>query len=447
MDFKEHLLTFMDREEANSLLESFNNASISSFRLNSTKIDKIFDFIENNALEPLKHVKNAYYYNKEQLELGKSIYFYAGAYYIQEPAAMLVANLLNIGAGDKVLDMCAAPGGKSFNALLELNNTGLLVCNDINPLRAKILSSNIEKYGFTNTIVLNDNSANYKKCFSNYFDKIILDAPCSGSGMFRKDDFAIKDWSIDKVYKCKEIQQSLLEDAYSMLKGQGMMVYSTCSYSIQENEEVIVEFLNNHKDMELINISLNDEYNDSIGIHGGLRLYPFKYKGEGQVMFLLKKNSDDFNDFVFNKKKDSLYYRRIEQDVFSCLDELDIKYDKESVVKYKDQYYMINVPFFDFKGVNVIRYGLHLGYMENNRFIPSHSLAMSATKENKRLINLSYDDAKKYLQGYTLNNDRVGNGFAIVGFDNLPLGLVKVVNGQLKNHLPKGLKLSENLIK
>ena len=233
MDFKEHLYEFMNREEADKLFSSFKSAPFSSFKLNFLKGDNFIDKCDKNSIKPLKHVKNAFYYNKEELELGKSVYFYGGAYYIQEPSAMLAETLLNIEPNDKVLDMCAAPGGKSFDALLSLKNTGLLVCNDIHNIRSRVLSSNIEKYGFKNVIVLNDDSSNYKKYFNEYFDKIILDAPCSGSGMFRKDSFAVEDWSIEKVYKCKEIQLKLIEDAYEMLKGQGRLLYSTCSYSIQ----------------------------------------------------------------------------------------------------------------------------------------------------------------------------------------------------------------------
>ena len=155
---------------------------------------------------------------------------------------MMAEYLLDIKENDYVLDMCAAPGGKSFDALVTMKDKGLLVCNDIHEIRSKILSSNIEKYGFKNVIVLNDDSKKYKKNFINLFDKIILDAPCSGSAMFRKNDEARNQWSIEKVYECKAIQQSLIEDAYEMLNDNGYLLYSTCSFSIQENEEVIIEF-------------------------------------------------------------------------------------------------------------------------------------------------------------------------------------------------------------
>ena len=443
MNFKEHLYTFMDREDANKLLESFNSAPFTSFKINYLKCNNLNNLIDLSFLKPLKHVNNAFYYNKNELELGKNLFFYAGAYYIQEPAAMLVESLLNIKEGDKVLDMCAAPGGKTFNALLSLNNTGLLVCNDIHNIRSRILSSNIEKYGFKNTIVLNDNSNNYKKKFYNFFDKIILDAPCSGSGMFRKDDYAIKDWSIEKVYNCKEIQLSLIEDAYEMLKGQGSLIYSTCSYSIQENEEVINEFLNKHPDIELINIELNKIYNNSIGINGGLRLYPSKYQGEGQVMFLLKKNTDDHPSLKKIKSKNF----KLDREVIKFLDTINYSYKNSKVLCLHNQYYIYDFDELDLSGLNILRCGLHVGYMENGRFIPSHSLAMVNDINKELFVKLSKDQAIDYMQGLTINvEDSNHKGYAIASYNGLALGFVKQVNTTLKNHLPKGLRVSRNLI-
>lgn len=444
MDFKEHLYTFMDREEVDKLLSSFKNAPFSSFKANFLKCENLIELLPNVSLKPLKHVNNAFYYDKTIDELGKDVLFYAGAYYIQEPAAMLAESLLQIKEHERVLDMCAAPGGKSFNALLSLNNTGLLVCNDIHPIRSRILSSNIEKYGFKNTIVLNDNSTNYKKYFQCYFDKIILDAPCSGSGMFRKDDFAIKDWSIEKVLKCKEIQLSLLEDAYEMLKGKGRLLYSTCSYSIQENEEVIIEFLNKHPDMKLLNIELNSLYNDSIGISGGLRLYPFKYDGEGQVMFLLEKQNDD--QYYFKNKKSKNV--KLDREACKFLDSLNYDYKNSKVLNLRNQFYIYDFEEIDLSKVNVLRYGLHVGYIENNRFIPSHSLAMVNDIDKHNFIELTREQSIDYMQGLTVDiSNSNKKGYAIASYNGLALGFVKQVNNTLKNHLPKGLRVSKNLVK
>lgn len=445
MNFKEHLYSFMNKNEADKLLSSFNDTPFNAFKVNSLKCVDINNLININNLTPLKHIKNAYFYNKCENELGKDLLFYAGAYYIQEPAAMLAETLLNIKPGDRVLDMCAAPGGKTFNALIDMNDQGLLVCNDISKIRSKVLSSNIEKYGFKNTIVLNDDSKNYKSKFINFFDKIILDAPCSGSGMFRKDSFSIKDWSIEKVNACKQIQLSLFEDAYEMLKGQGIMLYSTCSYSIQENEEVIIEFLNNHNDMEIINISLNNLYNNSIGISGGLRLYPYKYDGEGQVMFLLKKNSDV--SYVLKQTKKNKNKYRIEKEVLEFLDYLKYPYSKEKITKINNQYYYYNFENIDLSSINVLRYGIHLGYMENNRFIPSHTLAMVHDIDKSLFIELDKNQATDYMQGLEVKiNNSNKKGYAIASYKGLALGFVKQVNSTLKNHLPKGLRITKNLI-
>ena len=290
MDFLTHLKTFMNEEEANKLYDSLNDNQIHCLRVNDLKVKDINNLIgESRGLTNHPHIHNAFIYDKSTFEAGKSVLFDAGAYYIQDTAAMMAEYLLNIKENDYILDMCDAPGGKSFDALVSSLDTGLLVCNDIHEIRSKILSSNIEKYGFKNTIVLNDDSKRYKKYFNNFFDKIILDAPCSGSAMFRKNDEARNMWSIEKVLECKAIQLSLIEDAYEMLNNDGYLLYSTCSFSIQENEEVISEFLSKHEDVELVNIELNKLYNDSIGISGGLRLYPYKFNGEGQTIFLIHK--------------------------------------------------------------------------------------------------------------------------------------------------------------
>lgn len=439
MDFKEHLKTFMDDKTIEKLLNSLLMSPKQSFKVNSLKANQINDLLKNVEIWPLSEVKNGFYFDKSRVELGKSLEFIGGAFYIQEPAAMLAETLLNINENDKILDMCAAPGGKTFDAITDNNDNSILVCNDINPLRAKVLSANIEKYGFKNVICLNDDSSKYKNSFLEYFDKIILDAPCSGSGMFRKDKFAIDDWSIEKVYQCSEIQKKLLEDAYSMLKGQGRLLYSTCSFSIQENEEVIASFLKNHPDMKIIPIELNKKYSDTISLDGGLRLYPFQYDGEGQVMFLLAK--DGHEEKGCKKIKDN---NKDFKELYSFLESINYKYDKKNIVKVGNQFYLSPVEKIDVFKYNVIRYGLHLGYLENNRFVPSHSLAMVHDIDKNLFFELSLAQAKEYIKGLQIKVDNSSNrkGMVIASYKGLALGWAKLVNNDLKNHLPKGLRIN-----
>ena len=435
MNFYDHLLTFLSREETDLLYNSLEKNEIHCFRLNDLKVNDINLIKEKGSgLINHPHILNAFIYDKNIDELGKSILFDAGAYYIQEPAAMMAEYLLNVKEGDYILDMCAAPGGKSFNALIDNKDKGLLVCNDIHEIRSKILSSNIEKYGFKNTIVLNDDSKRYKKYFKNFFDKIILDAPCSGSAMFRKNEEAKNKWSIEKVYQCKEIQLSLLEDAYEMLKGQGSLLYSTCSFSIQENEEVIIEFLNKHTDMEIIPIELNKLYNDTLTIIGGLMLYPFKFNGEGQTIFVLKKNSSE--SFKIAKE---LKPTRPSRELLAFLDKIKFNYKKENIILFKNHFYYADFYKFDLDKIKINRFGLDLGEMEKDRFVPSHALAMYHGIDKSNFIELTENEAIDYLKGLTISKEGNG-GFKVASYNGLALGWVKHVNNTLKNHYPKGLR-------
>ena len=349
MDFLKHLKSFMDDKEAETLYNSLNNNEIHCLRLNELKVSDFNKICkESRGITNHPHLNNAFIYDKSINEFGKSILFDAGAYYIQEPAAMMAEYLLDLKEEDYVLDMCAAPGGKSFDALVSKKGRGLLVCNDIHEIRSKILSSNIEKYGFSNCIVLNDDSSKYKKHFQGFFDKIILDAPCSGSAMFRKNEEARNQWSIEKVYQCKEIQKSLLEDAYSMLKENGLLLYSTCSFSIQENEEVIIEFINQHKDIEIVNIDLNKVYNDTITISGGLRLYPYKFNGEGQTIFILKKNG-----FTEKSRAKEIKPTRAPSELIKFLNNIKLEYDKNDIIMFKNKYYLAPFTKIELNGIKI----------------------------------------------------------------------------------------------
>lgn len=439
MDFLEHLLTFLEKKEANELIQSLSLKQKSSFQVNTLKIDSNQEEMLFKNFTQHSFVKHGYLFNKEEVLLGKSILFEAGAYYIQEPAAMLAVELLNPKPNEKVLDMCAAPGGKSFHAINRMHDQGLLVCNDIHPIRAQILSSNLEKCGCKQILVLNDSSTNYKKYFHHYFDKIILDAPCSGSGMFRKNDFAKEDWSIQKVYECQRIQKELLEDAYQMLTGQGSILYSTCSFSIQENEEVVIDFLNHHPDCYLEQIPLQKEYFPSIGITGAIRLHPNHYDGEGHFIAIIKKDSSTPCIKPMLRKKEKM----IHPSVCDFLDSIQFEYHKKNIINLNEHYYYADFDHFALDHVKFLRYGLCLGEVSNNRFIPSHSLAMYPFN-NKHYIELNLKEAIQFLEGNCISKE--GNEkFKIVTYYGLPLGWSKQVNNILKNHYPKGLrkKLSE----
>ncbi len=436
MDFETHLKSFLENTEANTLLSALEKPQKHSFLLNTLKVNQINEIFEDVHFKRHPYVMNGYYYDKEKEQLGKNILFEAGAYYIQEPSAMMAVEILDPKPNEMVLDMCAAPGGKSIHAINKMHDKGLLICNDVVPLRAKILSSNIEKYGARQCIVLNESIENLKSHFLNAFDKIILDAPCSGSGMFRKNEFSKTDWSLFKVMECAKIQKSLLESAYLMLKGKGRLLYSTCSYSIQENEEVIFEFLKTHEDMQIIPIELKEGMIEGIHLKGAIRLHPNHFEGEGHFICLLeKRTTTPPANLKMQHRKKSLSFP-----VLDFLNQLPIEYKKDFIVEKNDEYYLLNDFLLDLGNLNVLRYGLHLGKMIHHRFEPNHALAMTYNK-NILPIELNEEEAIDYLKGLILHKE--GNeGYKVVSYKKLPLGFVKQVQGILKNHYPKGLRKS-----
>ena len=243
MDFREHLKRYLSDDEISKLMDSLNALDKHALLLNAEKLSeekllKIYPHLEKHPI-----VKNAFLYNKNEYQLGKSVLHELGAFYLQEPSAMLVSYLLNPKPNSLILDLCAAPGGKSVQASLLTKGTGLIISNDLSYPRAKIIKENAERMGLENLLIISNDFAKLSSKYQNTFDYIILDAPCSGSGMFRKNDLMKEDWSINKVYKFAELQKELISYSYSMLKPGGKMVYSTCSFSYEEDEEVIEHLL------------------------------------------------------------------------------------------------------------------------------------------------------------------------------------------------------------
>ena len=252
-EFKKQM-KYILTDEYDEFIRSYNYERKQGIRVNTLKIsrERFMGICPFDLLKPVQWEDKGFYI-KEQ-KPGKHPYHSAGLYYIQEPSAMSPAAILGIKPGDKVLDLCAAPGGKSTQAAAYLNGTGILVSNEIDPKRARILSENIERMGVKNAVVVNNSPQELEKYFPAYFDKIIVDAPCSGEGMFKKEESAVEDWSAENVYGCSIRQKSILESAAKMLKPGGKIVYSTCTFSLDENEKVIDRFLKAHKEFEIIDI-------------------------------------------------------------------------------------------------------------------------------------------------------------------------------------------------
>jgi len=439
MKYIDYLKKIMSEEEIGFMKEEYNKKPVTCLRVNYLKYnERKFENLFGD-LRKHKYVKEAYYYDKEVMPFGKNSLHNAGAYYIQDASAMMVVNLLGIDKGDKVLDLCAAPGGKSSQVASYLGNSGLLVSNDVSSKRVKDLSENIERMGASNVIVMNESVERISDNFSGYFDKVILDAPCSGQGMFRKNNLVYEDWNYDKTLKLSEIQKDLIMKAYKCLKKGGIMVYSTCTFAIEEDEEVIKYLLDN-TNASIVPIELKEDFSESIGVKGAIRLYPFKFEGEGHFICLIKSNDEYGNNLKFSNRlafrKDIELYRMFEKEY------LNIKLDG-NFIKMGDELHLLVDDCFNLDGLKVLRNGLHLGTIKGNRFEPSHSLAMYLKKENfKYNLDLSYNnkDIINYLKGFTL--DTLGRkGYVLVCVNGVSLGWCKDDGRYLKNLYPKGLRI------
>ena len=426
------------KDEYNDFIESLSKPSLKAMYLNNKK-QNILKYLDNQYLTPHPIVNNGYYFDYQNYPLGKSPFFLAGLYYIQEPSAMLVADILNVKEDDYILDMCAAPGGKTCAVASKLSNKGLMIANDINSLRAKILSENVERFALENTIVTNCDPVMFTKQLKGFFDKIILDAPCSGEGMFRKTDQAIDTWSEDKVKECAYIQRNLIEAAYELLAPGGELIYSTCTYSKEENEDII-QYALDQFDFTLVPIFKSHGMSEGINMEEVVRLYPHRYNGEGHFIALLKKGKSG------NTSKAQLLKSNINKDKQKIVTDFYKQNLNIPVPQYlldnNNHIYSILPHFPKLEKIRVLRTGLYLGECKKNYFVPSYSLALTLNKEEvKRSYSFKENDIeiKKYISGETLegNNQK---GYGVIFVEEYPLSFYKESNNQVKNLFPKGLR-------
>ena len=426
LEFKNNMKDLL-KEEYDAFLASYDLPQYKGLRLNTLKIKDIN--LLPFALEPIPWCKTGYYYVEDGP--GKHVFHDIGLYYIQEPSAMSVVEELDVKEGDVCLDMCAAPGGKSTQIAAKLNGTGILVSNEIIPSRAKILSSNIERMGIKNAVVLNENPKNIAKFFPHKFDKILVDAPCSGEGMFRKNEEAVNEWSEENVEMCAKRQLDILIEAEKCLKERGRIVFSTCTFSTKENENVINEFIKLYPSFRLVeSIHKFENGLDKDGLCQ--RIYPHKVKGEGHFFAILERDGD--KEETLFKNKDIKQDKEFESFVKKYLN-INLKYN----VTFGDNLYLSPIQKLD--GIKVERPGLHLGELKKNRFEPSHSLALALKREDfKNVIDLAVDskELQAYIQGETIDTDIVG--WVVVCVEGYPVGLFKGDGRIAKNHYPKGLR-------
>lgn len=451
-------------EEYEAFKESFSQEKYQALRLNELKkredgklaTELAMSGLECAHLVAVPWAKNGYYYEKEDTP-GKHPYHEAGVYYIQEPSAMAAVTLLDPKPGEIILDLCAAPGGKSTQIAASMHQEGILITNEIHPARAKILSENIERMGIKNACVMNETPKHLAQSFPEYFDRILVDAPCSGEGMFRKNEIACEEWSLENVELCGERQDEILDCAAQMLRGGGQLVYSTCTFAPIENEGSISRFMRRHSEFELVDSSLVSYGIDGTGVASYItdpiegiekttRLWPHRIKGEGHFVALLRKKNDVGSCTVPPVGLQQGLSAREWNEMKCFLGELVkdgvLEESPDQYMKFGDQIYMIPAGMPNVKGLKVLRPGLHIGTLKKNRFEPSHALALAISPSQALYVwNLSTKDQTvyDYLEGQTFSAEGE-KGWYLVCVDGFSIGWGKLAAGIMKNHYPKGLR-------
>ncbi len=492
--------------EAEAFFASYETPRAYGLRYNPLKTEQEhFVRLMPFELEPVPWAREGCYY-KEGERPGRHPFHEMGLYYIQEPSAMCVAHLADPRPGERVLDLCAAPGGKATQLAGRLAGEGLLVCNEPVPGRAKILSQNIERMGIRNAVVLNHTPQELERRFPAFFDKIVVDAPCSGEGMFHKEQAALTEWSSENVMRCAARQREILASAAAMLCPGGVLVYSTCTFAPEENEEIVAWFLEEFPEFRP---SLIDTA--ALGLSGGVlpgtvRIYPHRQRGEGHFAAKLQKGgagcgagasmagaqSEEGIVGMACRARNGADLEQMANGAWCDAAEMKcgVKDDAAETVRGKqgsrrngngkragypdgkggkspegwrayemfakqmlfepprgrremfgEQLYLLPEQMPDIRGFKVLRPGLHLGTNKKNRFEPSHALALALKAEQVSQC-FETQDAEKYLRGETLVCDASLSGWTLVTYRGLPLGWGKASRGVMKNHYPKGLRIS-----
>ncbi len=380
-------------------------------------------------VEKCPFYKDGYYISCDEKGVGNTPLHHAGAFYVQEPSAMSAVSLLDVQEGEKVLDLCAAPGGKSAQIASCLNGTGLIWSNEVVKNRAQILLSNFERMGISKGVVSSCYPDVLCRKLEGYFDKVLVDAPCSGEGMFRKNPEAVKEWSREHVLSCAERQLSILKSAAHVVKNGGELVYSTCTFSYEENEGVIKRFLEENADFEMCDIG--EHFGRKTELPCAVRITPLE-KGEGHFAAKLRKKGESVSERPCIEKS---------ADIPKELEDIFYEVPKGRYVLNGDKLYIVPNGLPDIKGLGVIRAGVLAGEFVKKRFEPSHALFMSAKTENvKRVLELDDENIKEFLKGMEIDSD-CENGYTAVSYKGIITGYGKTSNRRLKNKYPKGLRL------
>lgn len=419
--------------EYDNFLASFNDPNIRSLQVNNSVISNSeFESIFDLDIAKIPYLDNGYYLLEENVKLGFHPLHHAGCFYMQDPSAMSVVESIDFSNSLLALDMCAAPGGKTIQLANKLSN-GVVISNEIDQTRAKALYSNVERMNLSNVIVTNNHPKDFLKHFEGVFDLVLVDAPCSGEGMFRKYPESQELWTLENVNLCHNRDIEIIDIAVRLLKKGGILIYSTCTFAKEENEDIISYVLDNY-DFSQIDIKENLKSVLKEGfIPKTYRVYPHLVKGEGQFLAVLKKESGETNTF----KRVNKFIKNLELETFV---KKNLNTNISRVVQKGDNLYYC-ASDIDLSSLKVLNYGVRLGEIFNKRFIPNHNFFKAFSSEFVNHLELDFKDelVRKYLHGEQIQSN-VENGFGVIKVNGICLGGFKATNQNLNNYYPKGLR-------
>jgi NOL1/NOP2/sun family putative RNA methylase len=446
--FKQRMAKLL-KDQSAAFFQALEQPPITGIRVNTNKISpQDFQILLGLTLEPVPWCSSGFVIEDNKLS-GKHPFHAAGLFYFQEPSAMAVAEALQPKAGELVLDLAAAPGGKSTHLVSLTGNKSVVIANEVNRSRVKALSENLERWGSLRAIITNESVENFMSLHHSV-DKVLLDAPCSGEGMFRKSSEALEMWSEEIVLGCAKRQHGLIHHASKLVKAGGSLVYSTCTFAPEENEEVIAKFLETHPDFELAELPLEvspaglDWIQTQVDVSSAKRLWPHKHKGEGHFIAKLKKTQGEF------RQPKAAHFYPVSPQVKKLWKEFCQQSFRQKILDmpltlFGDKLYAVDETIPHLQGIHMVKTGIWLGTVLRNRFEPSHSLAL--TLDHKQLkhdmaidFELKDQTLMRYLQGHPLESTGE-KGWVLITVQGFPIGWGKRSGNVVNNAYPKGLRL------
>ena len=445
MDFKEHLEKYLPKQEIDKLINSFNDKEQKALYLNTEKMsneqfEELFPLVKKHPI-----VENAYLYDKDVYDFGKLDYFDLGVYYIQEPSAMLVSYFLNPNENDLVLDLCAAPGGKTTTAISALPQGSMVVANEIVNARARVLCENLQKWGAPRCVVT-CNAPHHFGRLSHFFDVVAADVPCSGEGMMRKDEQARRQWSPALVKQCADLQRSIIADVWDALRPGGLLIYSTCTYNTLENEQMLAWMVQEYG-AEPVAVPVPEQWHIHPAIEGNLPCYrfmPHRTEGEGLFMAVLRKPEAPRKEVRLKKAKATKAKPLPVPKEVRCrlkdADHFDFSVVNDEVVALPADMAPIMPAFTD---LNVMHMGVNVGAIKGKNCVPSHSLALSSALNPAAFptCEVDYLAAMAFLRGEALSLPQAPRGYVLLTYHSQPIGFVNNLGNRANNLYPKAWRV------